>query len=568
MNEFSADISRGTHKRHRGMYLGEELKPEIKENRNILITLYPDEKSAFQARIGEYKRNTKYHKKGDPKFETHYRNWIQIYPNILKAWESVMTFPTVSWGLTCNQRNVFVVDVDNPVESLEKAEEYIKNIKNITPSYIIRNPSSGKFQFGYVLKEPIWVWDDNLKKGYNKLNKRLAKVFHSDECFVGPACKNPFYVGFESKIYRDENNNFKIYSIKDLKELFMLSGERDSDKLNLSQQSVAISSKELGLSSEEKNNLEEKNICELLFKYYLDNILISPFLFFFLYIITNNLVDLFSKNNLVDKVNSLQQIACTDGLALAKTDAQSDNHITTYMKLLRNKIFAYFRKNKQKLTDTNVLKQFEKETIQEMEEQGWVFNNMKQTLDATIRIQEWCNSKGWNSFYNNQKAETSIKDSFNRTKYGVNTRRKSLETRHNRKLEKISKFREWMSENESKVWRKRCKAKEGFLNLKDCAELVGISLQEFKQYLKLIDKGEITIERSEYGKEDKEATYSNRSNSEDELLQRGIAEDNRSPNRIETKVSGEEFDDSFLTETIEGRVSQFVGEIEETKAVS
>lgn len=489
MNQFSTDIRQGTFKKHSGMYIGEEMQPEIKENRNILITTYPDQTTAYQHQIGTYQRNSKNHKKGDIKYQTRYKNWICIYSNILKAWENVCTYPTVSYGLTCDQRNAFVVDVDEYFESLEIAEKYILSIRNIRPSYIIRNPKSGHIQFGYAIKQPIKKW---LFPQYNQLIKKLAGIFHSDACFNGPACKNPYYVGFESKI------SGIVYDIKDLKGLFsVLSNEEESDKQILLQQSVAMSSKELRNSNNKENNKENNNLVNN------NKFLLFPFLTHNTNTNLNkdaNLINEDIQENEVNEVNSLQQIADADD---RRSDVSSDNNgwHNTFLKIGRNLVFKYFREHKEKFPNELIDSTAEEVSILTEQTTGIAYTDKKESILQMRSIVKWCNDKGWKSFGNIENKGKTIKDTANCTAFGSNTRRKSLETRHNRKLEKIVKFREWMEIHYNEVdLESKGKPKKGKISRRKAAELIGISYDEFRAYLKMLNLGEISIEIREENK--------------------------------------------------------------------
>ena len=202
------EITNGTYNKVVGMYIGEQNDPSCKENHNILVTMVPT--SNFNDTItiqrGFYQRNYKNHKKGDPKIVKVLRKVpAPATPNIQAAWQTVFDYPTVSYGLAFFRRDVLIIDSDAYYESLEKAKEIIANFtekcKLPEISYILRNPKSGHIQCGWFLDEPFEKYEFNK---YNEANKMFASMYQTvtgndgDICFNGPACKNPFYDGFES----------------------------------------------------------------------------------------------------------------------------------------------------------------------------------------------------------------------------------------------------------------------------------------------------------------------------------------------------------------------------------
>ena len=204
------EIHQGTYNRVVGMYIGEQNNPSCKENHNILVTMVPT--SNFNDTItiqrGFYQRNYKNHKKGDPKIVKVLKKVpAPSTPNIQAAWQMAFDYPTVSYGLAFFRRDVLIIDSDAYYESLEKAKEIIFNFtkKAQLPeiSYILRNPSSGHIQCGWFLDEPFEKYEFNK---YNEANKMFASMYQTatgndgDICFHGPACKNPFYEGFESYV--------------------------------------------------------------------------------------------------------------------------------------------------------------------------------------------------------------------------------------------------------------------------------------------------------------------------------------------------------------------------------
>ena len=204
------EITNGTYNKAVGMYIGEQNNPSCKQNHNILVTMVTS--SNFNDTItiqrGFYQRNYLKHKKGDPKIVKVIRKVpAPTTPNIQAAWQMVYDYPTVSYGLSFFRRDVIVIDSDAYYESLEKAKETISNFTNKAKlpevSYILRNPSSGHIQCGWFLDKPFEKYEFNK---YNELTKTFASMYQTmtgndgDICFNGPACKNPFYEGFESYV--------------------------------------------------------------------------------------------------------------------------------------------------------------------------------------------------------------------------------------------------------------------------------------------------------------------------------------------------------------------------------
>lgn len=437
-------IYKGTYMSGIGMYIGEPFQPEIKENRNILITYLPDENSAYLKKVGTYQKNFKNHKKGDPKYKTCYSKWNRIHSDILEAWETVYGYPTVSYGLTRNERNVLVVDVDEKFDSILYAKSYISERTSAKPSYIIRNPKSGHIQFGYVLRKGIESWNF---QWFNKIIKHLAKKFNSDSAFNGPACKNPYYPDFESEISGIVYENAADPNLKDLYEDNIKTNEAHSHSVVDFSNTVAYKAKALG--------------CEENIEYYNNT---SSSLSSFLYNTNPNLKD-------------------------------SDNHVSMYMKILRNKIFKYFRETSGKECDIETARVFEKETIKEMTEMGYVFNNMKQTIDATKKIMKWCNTKGLDHFGKKNIAKTG---ETNTSLFQIYSRKKSSQTRHEKMMEKKRKFREWMYENAKIVdLESKGKPKKGKISKKEAAKRIGITYDEFRAYMYEVKKGRLSIWKEE-----------------------------------------------------------------------
>lgn len=204
------EITNGTYNKVVGMYIGEQNNTSCKQNRNILVTMVssPNFNDTITIQRGFYQRNYLKHKKGDPKIVKVLRKVpAPTTPNIQAAWQMVYDYPTVSYGLSFFRRDVIVIDSDAYYESLEKAKEIISNFtkKAQLPevSYILRNPSSGHIQCGWFLDKPFEKYEFNK---YNEATKMFASMYQEatgndgDICFNGPACKNPFYEGFESYI--------------------------------------------------------------------------------------------------------------------------------------------------------------------------------------------------------------------------------------------------------------------------------------------------------------------------------------------------------------------------------
>ena len=204
------EVTNGTYNKVVGMYIGEQNNPSCKQNCNILVTMVPSTNfnDTITIQKGFYQRNYLKHKKGDPKTVKVLRKVpAPTTPNIQAAWQMVFDYPTVSYGLSFFRRDVIVIDSDAYYESLEKAKEIISNFTNKAKlpevSYIIRNPSSGHIQCGWFIDKPFEKFEFNK---YNEATKMFASMYQEatgndgDICFNGPACKNPFYEGFESYI--------------------------------------------------------------------------------------------------------------------------------------------------------------------------------------------------------------------------------------------------------------------------------------------------------------------------------------------------------------------------------
>ena len=204
------EVTNGTYNKVVGMYIGEQNNTSCKQNCNILVTMVtsPNFNDTITIQKGFYQRNYLKHKKGDPKIVKVLRKVpAPTTPNIQAAWQMVYDYPTVSYGLSFFRRDVIIIDSDAYYESLEKAKETISNFTNKARlpevSYILRNPSSGHIQCGWFLDKPFEKYEFNK---YNEITKTFASMYQTmtgndgDICFNGPACKNPFYEGFESYI--------------------------------------------------------------------------------------------------------------------------------------------------------------------------------------------------------------------------------------------------------------------------------------------------------------------------------------------------------------------------------
>ena len=241
------EIKEGTYNKFKGMYIGEQNDPSCKQNRNILLTMVPTSNlnDTITIQRGIYQRNYLKHKKGDPKMVKILRKVpAPTTPNIQAAWQMVYDYPTVSYGLSFFRRDVIIIDSDAYYESLEKAKEIISNFtkKAQLPevSYILRNPSSGHIQCGWFLDKPFEKFEFSK---YNEATKMFASMYQAatgndgDICFNGPACKNPFYEGFESyvsfnvaskQLLLEKSNSWLIFLSKKSKENELLYSNNSS----------------------------------------------------------------------------------------------------------------------------------------------------------------------------------------------------------------------------------------------------------------------------------------------------------------------------------------------------
>jgi hypothetical protein len=211
------EVTKGTGNKRFGMYVGEPNNPECKMNVNICITSAKsnDFRDTIQIKTNEqYKRNVVkngevIHKVGEFK----YKNIIAIRPltDIKSAWKHCNEYPTVSYGLNCFRREVLIIDSDYAYSSLNHLMSYVslfcKEAQLPEPSYILRNPGSGHGQIGWFLSIPFESISKTFSfNDFNSSIKALAYCWNNitkldgDYCFNGPACKNPYYNGFESSI--------------------------------------------------------------------------------------------------------------------------------------------------------------------------------------------------------------------------------------------------------------------------------------------------------------------------------------------------------------------------------
>lgn len=224
------EITPGTGNKRLGMYIGEPNNPDCKRNANICIT--SSKTNDFRDTIlintkEQYKRNVIrngeiIHKAGDFKF----KKILAIRPltDIVSAWKYCKEYPTVSYGLNCFRREVLIIDSDYAYTSLNQLKSYVSLFCNEAhlpePSYVLRNPKSGHGQIGWIMSTPFESINKTFNfNDFNASIKALALCWNTitkldgDYCFNGPACKNPFYNGFESCI---NNNVIDTYYFIDL----------------------------------------------------------------------------------------------------------------------------------------------------------------------------------------------------------------------------------------------------------------------------------------------------------------------------------------------------------------
>lgn len=211
------EVTKGTGNKRFGMYVGEPNNPDCKQNRNICITSSKTNDFCDTILIKtneQYKRNVIkngeiIHKVGDFKYKTILA--IRPLTDIKTAWKHCSEYPTVSYGLNCFRREVLIIDSDYAYASMNQLKSYVslfcKEAGLPEPSYVIRNPKSGHGQLGWFMSIPFESISKTFSfKDFNASIKALAYVWNNvtkldaDYCFNGPACKNPFYSGFESSI--------------------------------------------------------------------------------------------------------------------------------------------------------------------------------------------------------------------------------------------------------------------------------------------------------------------------------------------------------------------------------
>ena len=219
------EITPGTGNKRLGMYVGEPNNPDCKINANICITSFKTNDSGDTILIKtkeQYKRNVirdgeKIHEVGDFKFKKIPA--IRPLTDIASAWKNCKEYPTVSYGLNCFRREVLIIDSDYTYTSLTQLKSYVSLFCNEAhlpePSYILRNPKSGHGQIGWFMSTPFESINKTFNfSDFNASIKALALCWNmiteldGDYCFNGPACKNPFYSGFESYISNNVVNTY------------------------------------------------------------------------------------------------------------------------------------------------------------------------------------------------------------------------------------------------------------------------------------------------------------------------------------------------------------------------
>ena len=274
------EVTNGTYNKVVGMYIGEQNNTSCKQNHNILVTMVPSTNfnDTINIQKGFYQRNYLKHKKGDPKIVKVLRKVpAPTTPNIQAAWQMVYDYPTVSYGLSFFRRDVIIIDSDAYYESLEKAKETISNFTKKTQlpevSYILRNPSSGHIQCGWFLDKPFEKYEFNK---YNEITKTFASMYQTmtgndgDICFNGPACKNPFYEGFESyvsfnvaskQLMLEKSDSWFIYLSKKSNETsnYNIKNSLSSSFYNIT--NVTVKDKVTTMSKAGKNKITKSVFC-------------------------------------------------------------------------------------------------------------------------------------------------------------------------------------------------------------------------------------------------------------------------------------------------------------------
>lgn len=214
----AAIIHTGTADKNSGMYVGEPNNPSCKENRNILIThkVYDFNDYFLKTTNEVYKRRTPlrnsdgtiagYHEPGEYKVKKILRKYpLEKMSNLSVCWAVAADYPTVSYGMTAWRRDALIIDSDQTynsiIEAKHKFDYFCTAFSLPKPNYILRNPSSKHIQAGWILDKPFFKRDFNI---FNIYIKQLAHAYKDftkcdgDICFNGPACKNPYYSGFEA----------------------------------------------------------------------------------------------------------------------------------------------------------------------------------------------------------------------------------------------------------------------------------------------------------------------------------------------------------------------------------
>ena len=139
---------------------------------------------------------------------------FKSFPNLSYAWAAAADFPTVSYGFTNWQRNALIIDSDQEYGCLQEAvNTFIRFAKYFSipkPNTVLRNPKSKHVQAAWFLDSPFYTKDFYL---FNVYTKKMANAYRdftgkdADICFNGPACKNPYYKGFESAFLNSYTSN-------------------------------------------------------------------------------------------------------------------------------------------------------------------------------------------------------------------------------------------------------------------------------------------------------------------------------------------------------------------------
>ena len=271
------EITKGTGNKRFGMYVGEPNNPDCKRNANICITSAKTNNFRDTILINtheQYKRNVIkngeiIHKVGEVK----YKSILAIRPltDIKSAWKHCSEYPTVSYGLNCFRREVLIIDSDYAYASLSQLKSYVslfcKEALLPEPSYVLRNPKSGHGQIGWFMSVPFESMNKMFNfHDFNSSIKALAYCWNmitkldGDYCFNGPACKNPFYNGFESSI---SDNVIDTYYFIDLlnkaRNKALLSYKYTSSSTSSSDNTLETSKK---LTKQSTRKAIDKRLCE------------------------------------------------------------------------------------------------------------------------------------------------------------------------------------------------------------------------------------------------------------------------------------------------------------------